>query len=112
MKDHVLRLVRWYNLAGEYLSNYRIDKAFLRGSFPVMVSEARFTRTGGMPSFSSEVVRLEEKPPRISCSFRIKMCVLMCVLIDFNRGVLVFKHDTDKLCGCSSSLQSSIIFYQ
>lgn len=47
-----------------------------------MVSKARFTRTGGMPSFSSKVVRLEEKPPRVSCSFRIKICVLMCVLIE------------------------------
>lgn len=76
----VLRLVGWYDLAGEYLSNYRIDQAFLTGSFPVMVPE-----TGGMPSFSNKVVRLEEKPPGLSCSFRIEICV-------FNR-VFVFEQD-------------------
>lgn len=74
MKDHVLRIALGWMvcLAGEYLSNYRIDQAFLTGSFPVMVPE-----TGGMPSFSSKVVRLEEKPPGLSCSFRIEICVLI-----------------------------------
>lgn len=69
IKDHVLRLVVWYDLAGEYLSN-----SFLRGSFPVMVSKARFTRTGGNAKFLEQSATVGG-PPRLSCSFRIKICV-------------------------------------
>lgn len=98
----VLRLVGWYDLAGEYLSNYRIDQAFLTGSFPVMVPE-----TGGMPSFSNKVVRLEEKPPGLSCSFRIEICVL--IESSYSSKICIVK-----LCGFDAVqvLNSSIIFHR
>lgn len=109
MKDHVLRLVRWYDLAGEYLSNYRIDKAFLRGSFPVYGIQGSVYQNGRNAKFleqsgtvggeASEGILLF---PHQDMRFNVRL----------NRGLLVFEHDTDKLCGCSSSLQSSIIFYQ